>query len=134
MKSAAVPLIAARDEIFQWPAHIVSIAAGNCAAAVLTAIRKSKQVAQAATASRRAASGNNDRLSTPWREVISLAGVARSISRGMVVPRLWVPRPTRAPRSFDSNFTTKPVGQGSDLGLGQVQRFVQERGDAVEIK
>jgi nitrogen-specific signal transduction histidine kinase len=52
----------------------------------------------------------------------------------MVVSRLWVPRPTRAPRSFDSNFTTKPVGQGSDLGLGQVQRFVQERGGAVEIK
>jgi hypothetical protein len=32
-------------------------------------------VAFLATASRRAASGNNDRLSTPWREVISLAGV-----------------------------------------------------------
>jgi hypothetical protein len=35
---------------------------------------------------------------------------------------------------FDSNFTTKPVGQSSDLGLGQVQRFVQERSGAVEIK
>src|SRR5262249_14850872 len=28
-----------------------------------------------------AASGNNDRLSTPWREVISIAGVARSFSK-----------------------------------------------------
>jgi hypothetical protein len=37
-----------------------------------------------ATASRRAASGNNDRLSTLWREVISLAGVARSFSKSMV--------------------------------------------------
>jgi signal transduction histidine kinase len=35
-------------------------------------------------------------------------------------------------RTFDSNFTTKPVGQGS--GLGQVQRFVQESGGAIEIK
>jgi nitrogen-specific signal transduction histidine kinase len=52
----------------------------------------------------------------------------------MVVPRLWVPRPTRASRSFDSNFTTKPAGQGSGLGLGQVQRFAQESGGAVEIK
>jgi hypothetical protein len=33
-----------------------------------------------ATASRRAASGNNDRLSTLWREVISFAGIARSLS------------------------------------------------------
>ena len=31
-----------------------------------------------ATASRRAASGNNDRLSTLWREVISLAEAART--------------------------------------------------------
>jgi hypothetical protein len=54
--------------------RIVFIAAGNCAATVLTAIRKSTQVAQAATASRRAASGSNDRLSIQWREVISLAG------------------------------------------------------------
>jgi signal transduction histidine kinase len=37
-------------------------------------------------------------------------------------------------RAFDSNFTTKPIGQGSGLGLGQVQRFVQESGGAVEIK
>src|SRR5205814_6191771 len=35
-------------------------------------------------------------------------------------------------RAFDSNFTTKPVGQGS--GLGQVQQFVQESGGAIEIK
>jgi hypothetical protein len=34
-----------------------------------------------ATASRRAASGNNNRLSTLWREVISLAGVAGSLSK-----------------------------------------------------
>src|SRR5258707_2903503 len=37
-----------------------------------------------ATASRRAASDNNDRLSTLWREVISLAGVPRSLSKSMV--------------------------------------------------
>jgi hypothetical protein len=67
-------LIAAQDEIFQSPVCIVSIAAGNAAATVLAAIRKSRQVAQAATASRRAATGNNDRLSILWREVISLAG------------------------------------------------------------
>jgi signal transduction histidine kinase len=35
-------------------------------------------------------------------------------------------------RAFDSNFTKKPVGQGS--GLGQVQQFVQESGGTVEIK
>jgi hypothetical protein len=34
-----------------------------------------------ATASRRAASGNNNRLSTLWQEVISLARVARSLSK-----------------------------------------------------
>jgi signal transduction histidine kinase len=33
-------------------------------------------------------------------------------------------------RAFDSNFTTKPVGQGSGLGLGEVQQFVQESGGA----
>lgn len=38
-------------------------------------------VAFLATASRRAASGNNNRLSSPWREVISLADVARSLSK-----------------------------------------------------
>ena len=37
-------------------------------------------------------------------------------------------------RAFDSNFTTKPVGEGSGLGLGQVQQFVQESGGAIEIK
>jgi signal transduction histidine kinase len=37
-------------------------------------------------------------------------------------------------RAFDSNFTTKPVGQGSGLGLGHVQQFVQESGGAIEIK
>jgi hypothetical protein len=47
-------------------------------------IRKSKRVTQAATASRRAASGNTDRLSTLWREVISVAGVARSSSKNIV--------------------------------------------------
>jgi hypothetical protein len=36
----------------------------------LAAIRKSRQVAQAATASGRAATGNNDCLSILWREVI----------------------------------------------------------------
>jgi hypothetical protein len=41
-------------------------------------------VAFLATASRRGASGNNDRLSTLWREVISLASVARSFSKSMV--------------------------------------------------
>ena len=30
--------------------------------------------------------GNNDRLSTLWREVISLAGVARSFSSGVDIP------------------------------------------------
>jgi signal transduction histidine kinase len=37
-------------------------------------------------------------------------------------------------QAFDSNFTTKPVGQGSGLGLGQVQQFIQESGGAIEIK
>jgi signal transduction histidine kinase len=37
-------------------------------------------------------------------------------------------------RAFDSNFTTKPAGQGSGLGLSQVQQFVQESGGAIEIK
>jgi signal transduction histidine kinase len=37
-------------------------------------------------------------------------------------------------RAFDSYFTTKPVGQGSGLGLGQVQQFVQESGGTIEIK
>jgi signal transduction histidine kinase len=37
-------------------------------------------------------------------------------------------------QAFDTNFTTKPVGQGSGLGLGQVQRFVRESGSAIEIK
>jgi hypothetical protein len=41
-------------------------------------------VAFLATASRRGASGNNDRLSILWREVISLASVARSFSKSMV--------------------------------------------------
>jgi hypothetical protein len=36
------------------------------------------------TASRRAASGNNDRLSILWQEVISLVGVARSFSKKLV--------------------------------------------------
>jgi signal transduction histidine kinase len=206
-------------------------------------------VAFLATASRRAASGNNDRLSTPWREMISLAGRCKVNLQSMA-------RPTRAPRwkiekaggryakqrrnrnrhamdtltlrpggtlsqqgmicgapsvlvfhftdiaqdlsdfvadpedlyfvllnlcrnasaalrgevvilaknsvpvreastkvveiivadngsgivdevlrrAFDSNFTTKPVRQGSGLGLGQVQRFVQESRGAIEIK
>jgi len=37
-------------------------------------------------------------------------------------------------RAFDSNFTTKPDGQGSGLGLGQVRQLVQESGGAIEIK
>ena len=37
-------------------------------------------------------------------------------------------------RAFDSNFTRKPVGQGSGLGLDQVRQFVQQSGGAVEIK
>jgi signal transduction histidine kinase len=37
-------------------------------------------------------------------------------------------------RAFDSNFTTKPVGQGSGFGLGQVRQFVQKTGGAIEIK
>ncbi len=37
-------------------------------------------------------------------------------------------------RAFDSNFTTKPDGQGSGLGLGQVWQFVQKSGGAIEIK
>ena len=41
--------------------------------------------------------GNNDRLSTRWREVISLAGVARSFS-SIVVPKLSVPPPRRDAR------------------------------------
>src|SRR5262245_31174966 len=42
---------------------------------LLTTIRKKRRVALAATASHRAASWNNDRLSILWREVISLTGV-----------------------------------------------------------
>ena len=57
-------------EIFQSPVCIVSIAAGNAAATVLAAIRKSRQVAEAATASPPAATANNDCLSVLWREVI----------------------------------------------------------------
>jgi signal transduction histidine kinase len=37
-------------------------------------------------------------------------------------------------QAFDSNFTTKPVGQGSGLGPGQVQQFVQQSGGAIGIK
>jgi signal transduction histidine kinase len=37
-------------------------------------------------------------------------------------------------RAFNANFTTKPDGQGSGLGLGQVQQFVRESGGAIEIK
>jgi hypothetical protein len=54
-------------------------------------------VAFFAMASRRAASGNNDRLSTPWREVISLAGVTRSFSKHRRA-ELAVPRSTRGTR------------------------------------
>lgn len=36
-------------------------------------------------------------------------------------------------RAFDENFTTKPDGQGSGLGLGQVRKFVQKSGGTVEI-
>ena len=70
-------LIAAWDEIFQWQVRIVSIAAGNSAATVLTAIRKSRQVAQAATASRRAASGNNDRLYPRSNATTFSAGISQ---------------------------------------------------------
>jgi anti-sigma regulatory factor (Ser/Thr protein kinase) len=37
-------------------------------------------------------------------------------------------------RAFDSNFMTKPVGEGSGLGLRQVQQFVQESSGTIEIK
>ena len=37
-------------------------------------------------------------------------------------------------RAFDSNFTTKGVGQGSGFGLAQVRQFVEESGGAIEIK
>jgi len=40
------PVIAARDEIFQYTASIVSIAVGNAAAAVVAAIRISRRVAR----------------------------------------------------------------------------------------
>src|SRR4051794_14034253 len=43
------PLVTARDEIWQYPGRIVSIAAGKTAATVFTTIRTSRQVAQAAT-------------------------------------------------------------------------------------
>jgi hypothetical protein len=36
------------------------------------------------------------------------------------------------PQAFDSNSTTKPVGQGLGLGLGQIRRFVQESGSALK--
>lgn len=36
-------------------------------------------------------------------------------------------------RAFDSNYTTKAIGQGSGLGLGQVRKFVQESGGVIEI-
>jgi hypothetical protein len=39
-------------------------------------------------------SGNNDRLSTLWREVISLAGVATSFSKRMVHLFRAIPRQT----------------------------------------
>ena len=45
---------------------------------------------------------------------------------GMTDEVLW--------RAFDTNFTTKPVGQGSGLGLSQVQQFVHTSGGAIEIE
>ena len=36
-------------------------------------------------------------------------------------------------RAFDANFTTKPVGEGSGLGLSQVERFVHRSDGAIEI-
>jgi hypothetical protein len=39
--------------------------------------------------------GNNHRPSSPWREVISLAGVARSFSQSILVLKLSVPPPRR---------------------------------------
>lgn len=37
-------------------------------------------------------------------------------------------------QAFDTNFTTKPAGQGSGLGFSQVRQFVQASGGAIEIK
>ena len=54
---------------------------------------------------------------------------------GIVVPRLWVPRPTRAPRSF--NFQFHDEARWGSLGSrvsAKCGRLVQERGGAVEIK
>src|SRR6478672_11328610 len=91
-------------------------------------------VAFLATASRRAANGNNDRLSTPWREVISLAGVARSISRAWLY-RDFGCRDRHAHHGRSTPISRRsPLGKVRISGLGQVQRFVQERGGAVEIK
>jgi hypothetical protein len=54
-------------------------------------------VAFLGTASCRTATGNNDRLSTLWREVISLANVARSLSKSKVQINLWIRRRDSAP-------------------------------------
>jgi hypothetical protein len=85
-------------------------------------------VAFLATALRRAASGNNNRLSTLWREVISLAGVARSLSKA----------------SSYRNFQRRNRHGKDDARLrSQEARYakqrrnpaiVQESGGAIEIK
>jgi hypothetical protein len=75
----------ARLSVQEWiAARYAQAARGLIADTATERVQKSLQmrlVAFLATASRGAASGNNDRLSTLWREVISLAGVARSFSK-----------------------------------------------------
>src|SRR6516225_12484430 len=78
-------------------------------------IRKSRRVAQAATASRRAASGNNDRLSILWREVISLASC-------------------RAPRRLSRVVTTTLLSEVAEIvALPDLRSEVPEIACAIEM-
>ena len=78
-------------------------------------------VALLATVSHRAESGNNDRLSTPWREVISLYRCCKVIVQNAVVPKLAVPRSIRGAR-----WKIKKAGaiSGSDMRSNDVIEFV----------
>jgi hypothetical protein len=70
------------------------------------------------TPSRRAASGNNNRLSTPWREVISLAGVARSLSK--------------AASSYRNVLVPKPI-RGTRCEIEEARRLDMQSNDVIEV-
>src|SRR5215831_3496303 len=78
MMRIVVVMIATLDELFQWPMRIVFITTENGAMPVVNPIASQGEVRGRLLASRRAASGNNDRPSTLWREVISPRAVHRA--------------------------------------------------------